>query len=144
MTFLTTPVAWVAIVIPTDRPKSVRNRCVIKGFGGVFVLQRCFLDFLWVFGHLSNLLCRTESDLLFFPLATISQFIYIVSGSLGDLEGRFRGCITLLWENFTKKGIIFDNFKGSNPLQHFVLHCGKNSRKRLLPFFQKILEQCNM
>ena len=30
---------------PTDRPKSVRNRCVIEGFGGVFVLSRCFLDF---------------------------------------------------------------------------------------------------
>ena len=35
----------VAIVTPTDRPKSVRNRCVIEVFGGVFVLSRCFLDF---------------------------------------------------------------------------------------------------
>ena len=35
----------MAIVTPTDRSKSVRNRCVIKGFGGVFVLSRCFLDF---------------------------------------------------------------------------------------------------
>ena len=35
----------VAIVTSTDRPKSVRNRCVIEGFGGVFVLSRCFLDF---------------------------------------------------------------------------------------------------
>ena len=35
----------MAIVIPTDRPKSVRNRCVIEVFGGVFVLSRCFLDF---------------------------------------------------------------------------------------------------
>ena len=45
------PVNWfnhtagVAIVTPTDRPKSVRNRCVIEVFGGVFVLSRCFLDF---------------------------------------------------------------------------------------------------
>ena len=31
-------------VTPTDRPKSVRNSCVIKVFGGVFVLSRCFLD----------------------------------------------------------------------------------------------------
>ena len=31
-------------VIPTDRPKSVRNSCVTKGFGGVFMLSRCFLD----------------------------------------------------------------------------------------------------
>ena len=36
--------SWVAIVTPTDRPKSVRNRCVIEVFGGVFVLSRRFLD----------------------------------------------------------------------------------------------------
>ena len=35
----------MAIVTPTDRPKSVRNRCVIEVFGGVFLLSRCFLDF---------------------------------------------------------------------------------------------------
>ena len=35
----------MAIVTPTDRPKSVRNRCVIEVFGGVFVFSRCFLDF---------------------------------------------------------------------------------------------------
>ena len=32
-------------VTPTDRPKSVRNLCVIEVFGGVFMLSRCFLDF---------------------------------------------------------------------------------------------------
>ena len=32
-------------VTPIDRPKSVRNSCVIKVFGGVFVLSRCFLDY---------------------------------------------------------------------------------------------------
>ena len=32
------------VVAPTDRPKSVRNRCVIEVFVGVFVLSRCFLD----------------------------------------------------------------------------------------------------
>ena len=34
----------MTIVIPTDRPKSVRNRCVIEVFGGVFVFSHCFLD----------------------------------------------------------------------------------------------------
>ena len=34
----------VAVVTPTD-PKSVRNRCVVEVFGGVFVLSRCFWDF---------------------------------------------------------------------------------------------------
>ena len=37
--------SWVAIVTPTDRPKSVRNCCVIEVFGDVSVLSRCFLDF---------------------------------------------------------------------------------------------------
>ena len=31
---LTTPVEW-PVVTPTDRPKSVRNRCVIELFCGV-------------------------------------------------------------------------------------------------------------
>ena len=30
---------------PTDRPMSVRNRCVIEIFDGVFVLSRFVLDF---------------------------------------------------------------------------------------------------
>ena len=36
--------SWVTAVTPTDRPKSVRNSCVIKVFGGGFMLSRCFLD----------------------------------------------------------------------------------------------------
>ena len=39
------PTSWETIVVPTDCPKSVRNRCVIEVFDGVFVLSRCFLDF---------------------------------------------------------------------------------------------------
>ena len=34
----------MAIVTPTDHPKSVRNRCVIEVFGGVFALSYCFFD----------------------------------------------------------------------------------------------------
>ena len=37
--------SWVAVATPTDRPKSVCNRCVIEVFGGVFVLTFCFLEF---------------------------------------------------------------------------------------------------
>ena len=37
--------SWVAIVTPTDRPKSVRNRSVIEAFGGLFVLSSSFYDF---------------------------------------------------------------------------------------------------
>ena len=32
----------MVILTPTDLPKSVRNRCVIEDFGGVFVLSLCF------------------------------------------------------------------------------------------------------
>ena len=35
--------SWVAVVTPTDRPKSVRNRCVIELFCGV-VLSLCPFD----------------------------------------------------------------------------------------------------
>ena len=61
LTGLTTPVGWLSFT-PTDRPKSVRNRCVIEVFVGVFVLSHCFFYFsvgVWGFCH------RTESDLLF-------------------------------------------------------------------------------
>ena len=35
--------SWVAVVTPTDRPKSVRNRCLIELFCGV-VLSLCPFD----------------------------------------------------------------------------------------------------
>ena len=53
----------VTIVTPTDRPKSVRNRCVIEVFGVVFVLSRCFLDFSC---RCRGFCYRTESDLFLF------------------------------------------------------------------------------
>ena len=39
-----TPTIWVAVVTPTDRPKSVRNRCVIVLFVALFVLSLCPVD----------------------------------------------------------------------------------------------------
>ena len=36
--------SWVAIVTPTDRPKSVRNRYVIELFGALFMLSFCPFD----------------------------------------------------------------------------------------------------
>ena len=45
------PVNWfnhtscMAVFTPTDRPKSMLNRCVIEDFGGVFVLSLSFLKF---------------------------------------------------------------------------------------------------
>ena len=52
---------WVAVVTPTDCPKSVHNPCVIEVFGGVFVLSYCFFYFtvgVWAFviglSHISS------------------------------------------------------------------------------------------
>ena len=37
--------SWVAVVTPTDRPKSVRNRCLIELFwGALFELSLCPFD----------------------------------------------------------------------------------------------------
>ena len=53
-------ISWVAVVTPTDRPKSVRNRCVIKLFCGVVcVVTLPFCDICWCMGFCH----RTESDL---------------------------------------------------------------------------------
>ena len=36
--------SWVALVTPTDRPKSVRNPCLIELFVALFVLSLCPFD----------------------------------------------------------------------------------------------------
>ena len=40
--------SWVAVVTPTDRPKSVRNRCLIELFCGVVCVVTSLLTFPWV------------------------------------------------------------------------------------------------
>ena len=54
----TTPVA----VTPTDRPKSVRSRCVIEVLMEFFMLASCFSDF---FCECSGFCHKIESDLSF-------------------------------------------------------------------------------
>ena len=55
--------SWVAVVTPTDRPKSVRNRCVIELLCGVVcVVTLPFWHFCWCRGFCH----RTESDLFLF------------------------------------------------------------------------------
>ena len=66
-------------VTPTDRPKSVRNSCVIKVFGGVFMLSRCFLDCSVGVGVFVTGLSQISS---FFSL----YFIYLVSVTAGGTE----------------------------------------------------------
>ena len=40
--------SWVDVVTPTDRPKSVRNRCLIELFCGVVCVVTALLTFPWV------------------------------------------------------------------------------------------------
>ena len=40
--------SWVAVVTPTDRPKSVHNRCLIELFCGVVCVVTALLTFPWV------------------------------------------------------------------------------------------------
>ena len=60
--------SWVAVVTPTDRPKSVRNRCFIELFCGVVcVVTLPFWHFCWCRGFCH----RTESDLFLFLFHSI-------------------------------------------------------------------------
>ena len=55
--------SWVAIVTPADRPKSVRNRCVIEVFGGVLCVFTLLFGF---FCRCKGFCHRAESDLFLF------------------------------------------------------------------------------
>ena len=65
---LTIPVGWLLLLQLT-----VRNRCVIEVFGGIFVLSIGCRIFSWYGGFRH----RTESDLLFFlPLLSLWNLRY--------------------------------------------------------------------
>ena len=55
----------MAIVTPADRPKSVRNRCVIEVFGGVLCVVTLLFGF---FCRCKGFCHRAESDLFLFSL----------------------------------------------------------------------------
>ena len=54
--------SWIAVVTLTDRPKSVRNRCVIEGFGGV----SCCHVALKIFCGCRGICHRNDSDIFLF------------------------------------------------------------------------------
>ena len=66
--------SWVAVVTPTDRPKSVRNRCLIELFCGVVcVVTLPFWHFCWFRGFCH----RTESDLFLFLIKMLLKFCFV-------------------------------------------------------------------
>ena len=72
-TYLLTYTIWVAIVTPTDRPKSVRNRCVIEVFGGVY---KCVVTLLFGFFYGCGGFChRIESDLFLLLFRSYSELL---------------------------------------------------------------------
>ena len=71
---MTNHTSWVAVVTSTDRPKSVRNRCVIELFCGVVcVVTLPFWHFCWCWGFCH----RTESDLFLFLYTSMYIFMYV-------------------------------------------------------------------
>ena len=65
--------SWVAVVTPTDRPKSVRNCCFIELFCGVVcVVTLPFWHFCWCRGFCH----RTGSDLLLFVFILNKLFFF--------------------------------------------------------------------
>ena len=71
--------SWVAVVTPTDRPKSVRNRCLIELFCCVVCVVA--LPF-WHFCLCRGFCHRTGSDLLLFvsiKISTIMRFDKILA-----------------------------------------------------------------
>ena len=74
----------MAIVTPTDRPKSVRNRCVIEVFCGVFVFSRCFLDF------------SVGIRAFVIGLSQISTFFTLYELDFNELRQNLRGIVHFL------------------------------------------------
>ena len=68
---------FVVTGFTTDRPKSVRNRCVIEVFGGVFVLSRCILDFSVGVGAFVIGLSQISSFFTQCIYIVVSHFIYV-------------------------------------------------------------------
>ena len=67
--------SWVAVVTPTDRPKSVRIRCLIELFCGVVcVVTLPFWHFCWCRGFCH----RTESDLFLFLLRKFAKRVLLL------------------------------------------------------------------
>ena len=85
----------MAIVTPADRPKSVRNRCLIEVFGGVL----CVLTLLFGFFCRCKGFChRAESDLFLF-----SHYLEIKSKNTSKVERDFDQYCTLSVQNLQRQ-----------------------------------------
>ena len=90
--------SWVAVVTPTDRPKSVRNRCLIELFCGVVcVVTLPFWHFCWCRGFCH----RTESDLFLFLISSIITNLQAECIKLQNCKCcALRGSLNMMAPNF--------------------------------------------
>ena len=81
--------SWVAVVTPTDRPKSVRNCCLIELFCCVVcVVTLPFWHFCWCMGFchrtgsyllLFVFVCKYPNDLSAVPICLLDQYHVLIS-----------------------------------------------------------------
>ena len=137
--------SWVAIVTPTERPKSVRNRCIIELFCGVVcAVTLPFWQFCWYRGFCH----RTESDIflfslyspLFLPESSIEVDMLHISEdnkSRWVLQGKGKRSDLVLWQKPLYQHTILKT-RGPGALYPWTGHksiIGKSCRI----FFMKII-----
>ena len=89
--------SWAAVVTPTDRPKSVRHRCVIELFCGVLcVVTLPFWYFCWCRGF-----CHRTESTLFLVLLSLNTLTLVIT--------QIQQEITLLWLLIFPICIAYDN-----------------------------------
>ena len=94
--------SWVAVVTPTDRPKSVRNRCVIELFCCVVcVVTLPFWHFCWCWDFCH----RIQSDLC--PFLVVMSIILVLPRSSKSCD-----CVTFR---------VLSNFLLYSPHCHMIL-----------------------
>ena len=71
--------SWVAVVTPTDRPKSVRNRCLFELFVALFVLSLCPFDISVGVGAFVIGLSQISSFLSFWASNITRYFCFALS-----------------------------------------------------------------
>ena len=84
--------SWVAVVTPTDHPKSVRNCCLIELFCGVVcVVTLPFWHFCWCRGFCH----RTGSDLLLFVFNVTINNISVIHVTAHSCAGGLKNKLDL-------------------------------------------------
>ena len=137
--------SWVALVTRTDRPKSVRNRCLIELFCGVVcVVTLPFWHFCWCRGFCH----RTESDLflfLFFKLLPGNPTYNLKDFSSSEILDNHKSVLTSFGIQITDEEFDFTYIywipkMHKNPYKHrFIAGSLKCSTKPLSILLTRLL-----